>query len=424
MNSPKVDRPKPSSQRRWWVVGLLFLAVLVNYIDRNNLSVAAVPVMEEFDFSPLTAGALMSAFFWTYTLLQIPSGWVVDRFGFRWTYGVAFLLWSLSSAALGLARSFGQIFGLRMMLGASQAVVQPVSLTYIRTHFTEHEQGLPTGLYISGMMIGPAVGGFLGGALLENLGWRTMFILTGLVPCLWLLPWFWLAPRGRPATGSAGPSSRRKVPLRTLFANPVVWGITITAFFYSYFWYFCMSWLPSYLVMERGLSFLEMGVYTALPFVAMSIVSSTSGRWADHWIARTGRPVFVRKVFVITGYILGSSTLALIWVESSALALAILVFALAGIGLTSANYWALTQAISPRSFTGRAIGYQNTVSNLAGICAPILTGYLVEQSGSFNSAIVFAATSLWLAAASYAFLVRESRAGEIKTLLAEAPAPN
>ena len=424
MNSPKVDRPKPSSQRRWWVVGLLFLAVLVNYIDRNNLSVAAVPVMEEFDFSPLTAGALMSAFFWTYTLLQIPSGWVVDRFGFRWTYGVAFLLWSLSSAALGLARSFGQIFGLRMMLGASQAVVQPVSLTYIRTHFTEHEQSLPTGLYISGMMIGPAIGGFLGGALLENLGWRTMFILTGLVPCLWLLPWFWLAPRGRPATGSAGPSSRRKVPLRTLFANPVVWGITITAFFYSYFWYFCMSWLPSYLVMERGLSFLEMGVYTALPFVAMSIVSPTSGRWADHWIARTGRPVFVRKVFVITGYILGSSTLALIWVESSALALAILVFALAGIGLTSANYWALTQAISPRSFTGRAIGYQNTVSNLAGICAPMLTGYLVEQSGSFNSAIVFAATSLWLAAASYAFLVRESRAGEIKTLLAEAPAPN
>ncbi len=424
MNSPKVDHPKPSSQRRWWIVGLLFLAVLVNYIDRNNLSVAAVPVMEEFDFSPSTAGALMSAFFWTYTLLQIPSGWVVDRFGFRWTYGVAFLLWSLSSAAIGLGRSFGQIFGLRMMLGASQAVVQPVSLTYIRSHFTEHEQGLPTGLYISGMMIGPAVGGFLGGALLENLGWRNMFILTGLIPCLWLLPWFWLAPRGRPATRSAGPSSRRKVPLRKLFANPVVWGITITAFFYSYFWYFCMSWLPSYLVMERGLSFLEMGVYTALPFVAMSIVSPTSGRLADRWIARTGRPVFVRKVFVITGYILGSSTLALIWVESSELALAILVFALAGIGLTSANYWALTQAISPRSFTGRAIGYQNTVSNLAGICAPMLTGYLVEQSGSFNSAIVFAATSLWLAAASYAFLVRESRAGEIKTLLAEALAAN
>ena len=203
------------------MVGLLFVAVLVNYIDRNNISVAAVPVMAEFGFSPSAAGALMSAFFWSYTLLQIPSGWAVDRFGPRWTYGVAFLLWSLSSAAIGLARSFGQIFGLRLVLGASQAAVQPVSLSYIRRHFTESEQGLPTGIYISGMMIGPAVGGFLGGVLLERLGWREMFVLTGLVPCLWLLPWFWLAPKGRGAAQSAAVSSSHKLPLRKLFSNPV-----------------------------------------------------------------------------------------------------------------------------------------------------------------------------------------------------------
>jgi MFS family permease len=399
----------------------LFVAVLVNYIDRNNLSVAAVPVMDEFGFSPSEAGALMAAFFWTYTLMQIPSGWAADRFGLRWTYGIAFLVWSLSSAAIGLARSFGQIFGLRLILGLGQAAAQPVSLTYIRTNFADREQGLPTGLYISGMMIGPAAGGFLGGVLLERLGWRDMFVLTGLVPCVWLLPWFWLAPRGRTKTRAADPPSASKVPLRKLFANPVVWGITITAFFYSYFWYFCLSWLPSYLVMERGLSFLEMGVYTALPFIAMSIVSPSAGRLADHWIGRTGRPVFVRKVFVITGFLLGSSTLALIWVESSQVALALLIFALAGIGLTSANYWALTQAISPQSFIGRAVGYQNTISNLAGICAPMLTGYLLEESGSFNSAILFAAASLWLAAASYALLVRESWAGEIKVLLAGPP---
>ena len=122
-------------QQRWWMVGLLFLAVLVNYIDRNNLSVAAVPVMDEFGFSPSATEALMSAFFWTYALRQIPSGWAVDRFGLRWTYGVAFLVWSLSSSAIGLARSFGQIFGLRMIQGAGQAAAQPVSLTYIRTHF-------------------------------------------------------------------------------------------------------------------------------------------------------------------------------------------------------------------------------------------------------------------------------------------------
>jgi len=421
VKSPEADQPS-TSRRRWVVVCLLFLAILVNYIDRNNLSVAAVPIMDEFGFSPSATGALMSAFFWSYTVLQIPAGWAVDRFGSRWTYGIAFLLWSLSSAAIGLAHSFGQIFGLRLILGASQAAAQPVSLTYIRQNFSESEQGLPTGVYISGMMIGPAIGGFLGGVLLDQLGWRTMFLLTGLVPCVWLLPWFWLAP-GRRATisSAAGPATPRALPYRKLLGNPVVWGITITAFFYSYFWYFCMSWLPSYLVMEHSLSFFEMGIYTALPFIGMSIVSPAAGRWADHWIRRTGRPVLVRKVFVISGYLVGSSTLILIWAASSQVALAILVIALAGIGLTSANYWALTQAISPKSITGRAVGYQNTISNLAGICAPLLTGHLVEQSGNFHSAIVFAAVSLWIAASSYAFLVRESRADEIKDLLTEAP---
>ena len=358
----------------------------------------------------------MSAFYWTYTFFQIPSGWAVDRFGIRWTYGIAFLIWSVSSAAIGLARSFLQILGLRMMLGLGQAAAQPVSLAYIRAHFDESHQGMPTGLYISGMMIGPAFGGLLGAALLDTYGWRLMFLLTGLVPCLWLVPWLSLAPSSpiRPPDGSRPPVE--KLPLRKLFSNPVVGGITITAFFYSYFWYFCMSWLPSYLVMERGLSFLEMGIYTALPFLAMSVVAPIAGKFADHWIERTSRAVLVRKTFVITGYIIGSTTILINWVDSATSVVVILVFGLAGIGLSSANYWALTQAISSKRFIGRAIGYQNTISNLAGICAPVLTGVLVEVSGNFNSAIVFAASSLWIAAISYGFLVRESRANELKEL--------
>ena len=394
----------------------MFVAVLVNYIDRNNLSVAAVPVMDDFGISPTTAGILMSAFYWTYTFFQIPSGWAVDRFGIRGTYGIAFLIWSLSSAAIGLARSFSQILVMRMILGFGQAAVQPVSLAYIRRNFGESEQGMPTGLYISGMMIGPAFGGLLGAVLIDSYGWRLMFLLTGLVPCLWLIPWFRLAPVTQKRPTSTDHALVERLPLKQLFSNPVVWGITITAFFYSYFWYFCLSWLPSYLVMERGLSFLEMGVYTALPYIAMSVVGPTAGRFADRWIARTGRAVLVRKVFVISGYILGSTTIILNWVSAPGSAVAILVFGLAGIGLASANYWALTQAISPKRLIGRAVGYQNTISNLAGICAPIITGLLVEKSGNFSSAIVFAAASLWIAAISYACLVRESRSDEIRHL--------
>ena len=415
------------NQKRRWIIGLLCFAALVNYVDRNNLSVAAVPVMEEFDFSHEVAGTLMSAFYVTYTLLQIPSGWAVDRFGLRWTYGLSYLIWSLSAAAIGLARSFRQILVLRLLLGLGQAALQPASLAYVRTNFDDEEQGLPTALYALGMMIGPAVGGFLGGSLLEELGWRQLFILTGLVPCLWLLPWFLLAPAGhlrQPSVdypspvNSCGPS-RVKVPLRKLFANSAVWGITITAFFYSYFWYFIMSWLPTYLKEERGMSYLDMGIYTALPYIAMAVAAPSAAHLADRWIQRTGRPLFVRKVFVISGYILGSSTLALIWTESAQVASAILIFGLASIGLTIPNYWALTQAISPRAFVGRAIGYQNTISNLAGICAPTLTGILVGESANFSSSIAFAAVSLWIAATSYALLVRESSANEIKRLFAD-----
>ena len=409
--------PRNSQRRRWWIVALLFVAVLVNYINRNNLSVAAVPVMDDFEFSPTTAGILMSAFYWTYTFFQIPSGWAVDRFGIRGTYGIAFLTWSVSSAAIGLARSFSQILTLRMILGFGQAAVQPVSLAYIRSNFDESEQGMPTGLYISGMMIGPAFGGLLGAVLLDTYGWRLMFLLTGLVPCLWLIPWIRLAPAAQKELRSRDHGLVERLPLKRLFSNPVVWGITVTAFFYAYFWYFCMSWLPSYLVMERGLSFLEMGVYTALPYIAMALVGPSAGRLADRWIARTGRAVLVRKVFVISGYMLGSTTILLNWVAAPRVALAILVFGLAGIGLASANYWALTQAISPKRLVGRAVGYQNTIGNLAGICSPIITGKLVEVSGNFGLAIAFASASLWIAALSYACLVRESRSNEIRRLI-------
>ena len=373
--------------------------------------------MDDFGFSPTTAGILMSAFFWTYTVFQIPSGWAVDRYGIRGTYGIAFLIWSLSSAAIGLARSFSQILAMRMILGLGQAAAQPVSLAYIRSNFNKSEQGMPTGLYISGMMIGPAIGGLLGAGLLDTYGWRLMFLLTGLVPCLWLIPWFWLAPAAQTKPKITDCALVERLPLKKLFSNPVVWGITITAFFYSYFWYFYMSWLPSYLVMERGLSILKMGFYTALPYIAMSVVGPLAGRLADGWIVRTGRVVLVRKVFVISGYILGSTTILLNWVSTHGSAIAILVFGLAGIGLASANYWALTQAISPKGLIGRAVGYQNTINNLAGICAPIITGLLVEKSGSFSSAIVFASASLWIASVSYAFLVRESRSNEIMDLM-------
>jgi ACS family D-galactonate transporter-like MFS transporter len=397
-----------TDRRRWAVVGLLFAAVLVNYVDRGNLSIVAVPLMNEFGMSTVSLGTLLSAFFWTYTLLQIPVGFVVDRFGLKWAYAIAFLTWSIASAAVGFASSFGQVLAFRLLLGVGESVAQPASLAYIRQNFSEDQQGLPSAVYLTGMMIGPAAGAFLGAALLETLSWRELFIYTGLGGLVWLIPWLWLAPSGsgraKPST-TANERSGKRIEWLSLLRNPIFWGITFGAFFYSYFWYFCLTWLPSYLMMTHGLSFLKMGAYTAIPLLGMAIVSMIAGRAADKIISRGRNPLVVRRSFVVTGFAAGSSLLLLLFVHSLTAVFAVLICSLLGLGLASANYWAMTQTISPARVIGRVIGYQNTVANLAGICAPIVTGYLVGEAKDFRMAILFAGSALLLACAAFAFLV-------------------
>src|SRR5581483_4220219 len=266
-------------RRRWLIVFLLFAAMLVNYVDRGNLSIAAVPLMREFGMSPAAMGALLSAFFWTYASLQVPAGYLVDRFGLKWTYAIAYLFWSSASAAMGLAGSFSQILALRVLLGIGESASQPASLAYIRQHFREQEQGLPTAIHVSGMTLGPAVGALLGASVLVSFGWRMLFVLTGLGALLWLVPWLLLAP-GRSTAIRARPSDVKTAPKpwKLLVTMPTFWGITVGAFFYSYYSYFCLTWLPSYLVMERGYSFLKMGAFTAMPYIGTVVVSFCSAR--------------------------------------------------------------------------------------------------------------------------------------------------
>ena len=407
----------PALAGRWVIIGLLFFAVLVNYIDRGNLSIVAVPIMREFGASASRMGTLLSAFFWTYALLQVPTGYLVDRFGLKWTYAVAFLFWSLASAAVGFAQTFSQILLLRLLLGIGEAAVQPASLAFIRRNFPADQQGLPTAVYLSGMSIGPALGAIVGASLLSTVGWRLLFIITGLGACVWLVPWIALVPRDTDPQQEAAVVGG-SVAWRRLFQSPTLWGILCGAFFYSYFWYYCLTWLPSYLVMARGFSFLKMGAFTAAPFLGTALVSMLTGRIADRLIARFGQPIFVRKLFVAGGFLLGSSILLLLVLKSAPAVLATLMLSLTGIGVASANYWALTQAASPSSMIGRVIGCQNTIANLAGICSPILTGFLIDRTKSFDLTITFAGVSLLVAAAAFLFLVRQREVDELQALYA------
>lgn len=399
-----------SNKQRWIIVFLLWLAMVINYIDRGALSIAALPLMKEFDISPSSMGMLLSAFFWTYTVLQVPVGWLVDRFGIKWTYALAFCLWSLASAGVGVAASFSQILLLRLLLGCGEAAAQPASLAFIRKNFSDDRQGLPTALYLSGLAIGPAAGTMIGSLVLDATGWRAMFIILGLSCGLWLIPWLWIVPNERKEAAPREAEKDQPIEWSKLLSRPLLWGIFIGSFFYSYFWYFCLTWLPSYLMMDRKMNFLEMGIWGSVPFLAKVPVSMSMGKLSDWAVKKTGRPVFVRKLFVAAGFLLGTCILLLHVVHSQKGAIAILAASLMGVGVSAANFWALTQSVAPTAIAGRVIGAQNTVGNLGGICAPVLTGWLISQYGGFDVAIWFAGAALVVAAAAYIFLVREKDA--------------
>ncbi len=339
--------------RRWIVVALIFFGILISYVDRGNLAVAAPLLMREFNLSPASMGTLLSSFFWTYALFQIPAGYLVDRLGIRLVYAGAFLIWSLAAAGTGLAQTAGQILALRLVLGLAESVGPLASISYIKRNFEESRQGLPTAIYVSGLTMGPAVGTLLGGALLQWQGWRSLFILTGLAGCVWLPFWLIFGPHD-PAAGklSAVRETPRMPDVASLLRSPVFWAMTVSMFVYSYFWFFVLTWIPSYLVMARGMSNLKMGISLGTPLLCMSVVSLGAGALSDLLIKRRGATLAVRKLFVCSGFCIGSSLLLLLVFKSAGSIMGIFLLSLTGIGAGAGSFWALAQMMAPAQATG------------------------------------------------------------------------
>jgi MFS family permease len=396
-----------ASSRRWAIAGLLSLAAVIAYIDRTNLSFALNAMPKSFGLTPASKGMALSAFFWTYAALQIPAGWLVDRFGVRRTLFVGFLVWSLVAGATGLAGSVASLVFLRLVLGAGEAIVLPASLRYIGDHFEEQRRGLAIGIYMSGTKYGPALGSLAAAYLIRDHGWRVMFLITGFGSLLWLIPWALLVrddqQRERKSETTAGPG------WGMILASPVMWGTFLATFCYMYFVYFCMTWMPSYFE-RQGLSLTGSGWYTFMSFSGMATVAIVAGYLADRLIARGHNPVTVRRSFTITGFLLAFSEIGGAFTHSGPVILCLAVFSLCGLGLATANYWALTQTLMPPGSVGRVAGIQNTAANLAGVVAPWLSGWMVQRTGRFDAPLL--AIGFWLAigVACYVFAIREKYA--------------
>jgi ACS family D-galactonate transporter-like MFS transporter len=409
MTTSSVAVASPTGRNaRWLVVALLTVGVVIAYTDRINLSAALPQIRMSFPISAEASGILLSAFFWAYTLLQTPAGWLVDRFGLKWPYAVGLFLWSAVSAATALVNSLNGLIAVRIVLGIGESIVTPASMGYIRKNFAEHERGLPLGIYFSGTKYGPAIGAPIATYLVLGLGWRWMFVVNGALCFLWLIPWLLFVRDDRKSTHV--PEEGASVSWGAIFAAPLMWGTCIATFCYMYFVYFCMTWMPTYFKDRFGLSLTASGWFTFMSFGGMATVAILAGWAADRLIARGGNAVTIRKGFTIVGFVLAFSEVFGAFSHSTTTTLFLAVFSLSGLGLATANYWALTQTLTPASVSARVAGIQNTAANMAGIAAPWITGVLVQRTGSFNAPLVAVGFWLLVGIACYLFLVRERHA--------------
>lgn len=396
--------------RRWIIIGLLSVGMIIAYVSRANIAVAlAVPgFIQSFHLSDTDRGTLNSAFFWAYAALQIPAGWIVDRYGVKLPYVIGFVFWCVASAATAFVRSVPQLITLRVMLGVGESVVAPASYRWIRFNFEERQRGLAVGLYMTGTKIGPAIGAPLCAWLILQYNWRLMFLILGLGGLVWLIPWMVLvADNDRQLAESAGQKYGPSVPFRRILASPVTWGTVIATFCYMYFVYFCMTWMPAYFVEQRHLSLSKMGLYTFFSFGGMAAVAALGGWAADVLISRGFNAVTVRKWFTIAGFAIACTELLGAQSPSVRVALAFAVISLSGLGLATANYWALTQTLIPAASIGRVAGIQNCFASIAGIVAPLLTGWLKQQTGSYEAPMRAIWAFLVVGVISYLVMVRE-----------------
>jgi MFS family permease len=399
--------------RRWYVVGLLALGAIIAYIDRVNLSVAVIDpdFKAAFQLTTQDRGLATSAFFWSYAALQIPAGWLIDRYGSRSPYAIGFFVWSILSAATALTTGFGHLLAIRLLLGAGEAVMHPASLRWIKFNFDEKDRGLAIGLYMAGSKYGPAIGTLASAWLIQAYGWRTMFAVLGIGCLLWLIPWLLLVKPDRPSPAqNVARQQDPGIPMSRLFASPVIWGTILGTFCYMYFVYFCLTWMPAYLNEARGLSLGSSSLYTTFSFAGMATVGIIGGWAADRLIARGWDAVNVRKGFTIAGFVIASTEMIGAYSSSLNVALFFSVFSLSGLGLATANYWALTQTLIPGGSIGRMVGIQNTAASLPGIVAPILTAWLVTRTGNYEASMQAIWFFLLLGIASYIFLVRRKYA--------------
>jgi MFS transporter, ACS family, D-galactonate transporter len=407
---------------RWLMIVLCCLANTINYIDRANLAVAAPIMQRELGFDAATMGFILSGFFWTYAVMQLPFGWFADRVGARISLAVAVVWWSIFTALTAVARGFTSLFACRLLLGVGEAGAYPSMAKVASKWFTSSERGLASSIFDSGSRIGAALSLPLVAWLIATFDWETSFVVTGLLGMVWAVGWIIIyrdpehhqsvtpeqlarlqAERG--TEKQIGP----KTPWSSLFRYRTIWGMMIGFFCLNFVIYFFITWFPTYLVRARGFSLAQLGTLGLLPGL-FAIPSGWVGGYVSDALYRRGWSLTAARKTCLVGGMLMSSVITL-----SAFApnvyVALLCFAIAygSLAFTAASIWSLPGDVAPTPAHVASIGgIQNFASNLAGIVTTTFTGVMLTiTSGSFVVPLTVAGGFCVLGAAVYLFMVGE-----------------
>lgn len=370
------------------VVLLLALMLFINYVDRGAMPTAASYIQDDLHLSERQLGILLSAFFYTYALVQVPIGWLAERFGAHRVLACGLALWAVSTMLVGVVYSFATLLTLRLLLGIGESVGFPCSSKLLALTVPTSGLGTANGITAFAYLLGPAVGTYAGGLLIAHYGWRASFFIFGGASLLWLLPWARCAVPQHTHSANAPDNTPT---LAMILRQRALWGTALGHFATNYTFYFMLSWLPFYLVRERGFSVTEMAQLAGMAYLVNALAAVVGGWTIDRYIARGGSTDVSYKLLMAVAQLGAIGCMLGMALGPRPIALGCIFLYQALCGAQSPAVFAIPQILAGASATGRWVGVQNSLGNLAGILAPLLTGFIVQATRQFTAAFLLAA---------------------------------
>lgn len=392
--------------KKWWLAIYMGIGIAISYLVRVNISHAIIPIATEYGLNEVQQGMLLSAFAWGYVALMFIGGVLVDKLGSLKMSFTSAITWSIFTSLSAIGFCWPMIFTTEMLAGASEAPIFPANAKIVRNNYEEDERGRATAIFDSGSYVGTAISAPLMSFLIIRFSWRYAYILIALLGIIWALLWKKYSKGLDDINEKVSKTKVDKQTVLSLLKNRKIIGMSFGFFCYNYIKNFYLTWFPSYLVTEKGFSQLKIGIWGMLPSIAAVLGGLIAGALTDKMIRNGVNKTVARKLPLCFGLIASGVIVFADFIQSQYLVIGLLSFSFAMAIAASPSIWAMPGDVAPDvNLIGTIGGIQNTVSNIAGIVSPIITGYLVLITGDFKAALFTSGVLACMGALSYVFLV-------------------